>query len=123
MHNHDTGTTHHIHVSSISELYIVLRAILLNINHGCTVFEQFCESPMCLHIHTSSPPVYITTDLCNDWDVRLTGGDVVNEGRLEVCLHQSWGTVSDSTWSNEEAQVVCRQLGYSTEGSSVYTCM
>ena len=55
-------------------------------------------------------------DLCNDWDVRLTGGDVVNEGRLELCLHQSWGTASDSTWSTEEAQVVCRQLGYSTIG-------
>ena len=75
--------------------------------------------------HTSSPPVYVIpalyVDPCNDWDVRLTGGHVVNEGRLEVCLHQSWGTVSDSTWSNEEAQVVCRQLGYSMKGNSVYT--
>ena len=57
-----------------------------------------------------------STDLCNDWDVRLTGGDVLNEGQLELCLHQSWGTVSDSTWSKEEAQVVCQQLGYNTEG-------
>ena len=69
---------------------------------------------------------YITcvcsTDLCNDWDVKLTGGTVMNEGRLELCLHQRWGTVSDGTWSNEEAQVVCRQLGYSTEGSSVLLC-
>ena len=60
-----------------------------------------------------------STDLCNDWDVRLTGGDVVNEGRLELCLHQSWGTVSDSTWYKEEVQVVCRQLGYSTEGKVI----
>ena len=47
----------------------------------------------------------------------------MNEGRLELCLHQRWGTVSDSTWSKEEAEVVCRQLGYSTEGNSATACI
>ena len=50
--------------------------------------------------------------LCQDGGVRLVGGQSAYEGRVEVCLSQRWGTVTDSEWSAEDAQVVCRQLGY-----------
>ena len=36
----------------------------------------------------------------------------MREGRLEVCFSQRWGTVSSDGWSETEAQVVCRDLGY-----------
>ena len=49
---------------------------------------------------------------CTNGDVRLIGGMSANEGRVEVCKDRSWGTVCDSGWSNSDARVVCRQLGY-----------
>ena len=35
------------------------------------------------------------------------------EGRVEVCQHGQWRTVCNDGWGNEEAEVVCRQLGFS----------
>eukprot|EP00731_Ephydatia_muelleri_P036331 Em0237g5a len=50
---------------------------------------------------------------CNDGDVRLVGGTSPLNGRVEVCYHNQWGGVcSRYTWSQNQATVVCRQLGY-----------
>ena len=56
--------------------------------------------------------------VCDDGDIRLAGGAVPSEGRVEVCLNNHWGTVCDDFWTNEDAMVVCRQLDLPPEGSS-----
>uniref|UniRef100_A0ABM5GJI9 Neurotrypsin n=2 Tax=Pogona vitticeps TaxID=103695 RepID=A0ABM5GJI9_9SAUR len=44
--------------------------------------------------------------------IRLMDGENKKEGRVEIFINGQWGTICDDGWSDKDAVVVCRQLGY-----------
>ena len=44
--------------------------------------------------------------------IRLSGGNSSSEGRVETEYHGLWGTICDDHWGIDEANVVCRMLGF-----------
>ncbi len=56
--------------------------------------------------------LYPVHEECTDGDVRLAGGENENEGRVELCIGNVWGSVCDDSWSINDGTVICHQLGY-----------
>ena len=55
-------------------------------------------------------------DDCVEGEVRLQDGTDPSNGRVEVCQNGTWGSVCASQWDLDDARVVCKQLGYSSDG-------
>ena len=60
---------------------------------------------------------------CTHGAVRLVGGTTTNQGRVEVCVAHTWGTVCGRHYGfySSNARAVCRQLGYDVDKPG--TCM
>ena len=63
--------------------------------------------------------LYPAGTVCEEEAIRLVNGASNNQGRLEICFNNLWGSVCDDQFDNNEAKVACRQLGYSNYELSV----
>ena len=68
---------------------------------------------------TTSQPLPATCASSENEDIRLADGYTSKEGRVEICLEDPdtsgshvWGSICDDFWTDEEAGIVCKTLGY-----------
>ncbi|XP_030833778.1 deleted in malignant brain tumors 1 protein [Strongylocentrotus purpuratus] len=52
--------------------------------------------------------------------VRLVGGNNAAEGRVEIQFNGDWGTICDDDWDINDANVVCRMLGFQEASGEAY---
>ena len=70
-------------------------------------------------LHFSAFVFIVIVADCVDGDVRLQDGTQPSNGRVEICQHGIWQSVCSSHWDQNDAVVVCRQLGYDSEGTCI----
>ena len=51
--------------------------------------------------------------------MQLVGGPNGNSGIVEYCENYLWGLIAEPGWSDTDAAVVCKQLGFSEEGKDM----
>ena len=54
---------------------------------------------------------------CSNGDVRLVGGSTDNEGNVQICYYNAWGSVCDDYWGMTDSNVVCHELGFEPNGA------
>ena len=42
-------------------------------------------------------------------------GDYFFEGRVEVCINETYGVICDDGWDEQDAAVACSSMGYSLQ--------
>ena len=65
---------------------------------------------VCVLLHT------VNSFSCSDGEIRLIGGATENEGTIQVCIGNRFGTICDVGFNSVAAGVVCSSLGYSRQG-------
>ena len=68
-----------------------------------------------MYIHTYICTSLPTSTACSDGQLRLMNSTASGEGRIELCINNTYGSVCDDQWGIKDAEVACKQLGFAAE--------
>ena len=89
--------------------------------YGCCVKHVLCAWHHFLYdFHLTALLCFQTA--CTQGDIRLVAGSASNEGRVEVCNQNQWGSICDMGWDLTDARVACCHAGYSGDTSRKMKC-
>ena len=63
--------------------------------------------------------MYIAPGSCEENSVRLSNGDIDEEGQVEICTSGMWGSICSTGWDLTNAYVLCKQMGFSEKSKKV----
>ena len=58
----------------------------------------------------------LAEDGCTHGAVQLVGTPLRSQGVVEVCIDSHWSRVCRDRWGDNDAAVVCNQLGFGRDG-------
>ena len=93
-----------------------LDSALLN-NLSANKYGGLAISPQVLMLQCFFIDPLTTSGECSHGDVRLVNGANVLEGRVELCINNAWGTVCTDFISEDDVEVICRQIGQLPPGT------
>ena len=125
-----------LHCGTVSSIHLIMEETVVKammpLSSACVRYYQlknkicYCMKGSYILFHTS---LFIflhflianTTQYsnCTDGDVRLVGGGTNNEGNVQMCYKNTWGSVCDDSWGISDSNVVCRQLGLQPYGKLI----
>ena len=53
---------------------------------------------------------------CQNGELRLQGGPRASEGTVEICIDNVWGNILENGFGDKDASLVCKLLGYFSDG-------
>ena len=105
-----------LHTALVSPTHKIYMHIMFEGIPACHIYSKNIKYSLIITLTNIASSASIDVVGCANGAVKLVGGSNEYEGRVEVCLNNQWGTVSDDGWDSNDAATVCRQLGYSTSG-------